>query len=78
MSAKYAVTVYDRAGEFLTREAANIKVACAFALEFADRYRDKAICVTNYDRCDEEYDGLTSDEREQVDNAIAAGRAVSK
>ena len=69
MSARYAVGVYDCAGEFAVETLATFDETVTLAARWRREYPGKVVCVSNLDRCDYDTNGLTEDERDALDEA---------
>jgi hypothetical protein len=76
---RYAVGVYDCAGEFSQTSATDF-AHCLFIVEMMARtYPDKVVRVFNLDEIDlGKESGLTEDEQNAVDEAHGRGRAALK
>lgn len=66
---RYNVNVYDRAGEYERNECGSFDLAVSVYSDKRRAYPDKVVTVSNYDRCDVDFDGLTAEEREAIDAA---------
>ena len=66
---RYAVTVYDRAGEYVTKDCADFAACLRTVASLRRSFPHKVVRAANLDRCDYDTDGLIEEEREAVDDA---------
>ncbi len=66
----YHITVNDRAGEFDAADAADWPACLQRVRAFAKEHPKAVICVYDMNQIDAGTDGLTEDEREEVQRAI--------
>lgn len=66
---KFAVSLYDCAGEFGRSPVATFEECLVLVAELSRKYPGKAVVVTS-DDCDYDWDGLTVEQRDAISEVL--------